>query len=264
MDKLLLFFLFAAVLLILLFLFLRKNKKETPFADLPPNYIKLLKENVVFYNKLSEPARIRFEQRMEHFLESVRITGVNTTVEDIDRVLIAASAVIPIFGFPDWDYINLHEVLLYPETFNEAFEQTGNNRPVMGMVGNGPMNHIMILSQHALRIGFQNKTDKDNTAVHEFVHLLDKTDGDTDGIPEVLMKHQYVLPWVDMMHTNIREILNNDSDINPYGASSQAEFFAVVSEYFFERPDLLQIKHPELYGMLEKIFKQGKDIPEAE
>lgn len=264
MDKLLLFFLFAAVLLLLLFLFLRKNKKENPFVDLPDNYIKLLKENVAFYNKLSEPARIRFEQRVEHFLSTIRITGVNTTVEDLDRVLIGASAVIPIFGFPDWEYINLHEVLLYPETFNEAFEQTGNNRPVMGMVGNGPMNHIMILSKHALREGFQNKTDKDNTAVHEFVHLLDKTDGDTDGIPEVLLQHQYVLPWVNMIHKNIKEIINNNSDINPYGATNQAEFFAVVSEYFFERPDLLQRKHPELYGMLEKIFKQGNDIHEME
>jgi len=173
-------------------------------------------------------------------------------------VLIGASAIIPIFGFPDWEYINLHEVLLYPETFNGAFEQTGNQRPVMGMVGSGPMNHIMILSKHALRDGFENKTDKNNTAIHEFVHLIDKTDGDTDGIPEVLLQHRYVLPWVNMIHKNIQDILKNESDIDPYGASSQAEFFAVVSEYFFERPDLLQRKHPELYEMLEQIFRQGE------
>jgi len=258
MNNLTLFFLFAAILLLLLFLFSRKNKKDKLFADLPDTYLRLLKENVGYYNKLSEPARVRFEQRVQHFLSSVRITGVNTTVEDLDRVLIGASAIIPIFGFPDWEYINLHEVLLYPETFNEAFEQTGDQRPVMGMVGNGPMNHIMILSKQALREGFENKTDKNNTAIHEFIHLIDKTDGDTDGIPEVLLQHRYVLPWVDMMHKNIQDILKDKSDINSYGASNQAEFFAVASEYFFERPDLLQRKHPELYGMLEQIFRQGE------
>ena len=116
----------------------------------------------------------------------------------------------------------------------------------------------MILSKYALREGFQNKTDKNNTAIHEFVHLIDKTDGDTDGIPEALLQHRYVLPWVNMIHKNIQDIMKEESDIDPYGASSQAEFFAVVSEYFFERPDLLQRKHPELYEMLEQIFRQGE------
>ena len=59
-----------------------------------------------------------------------------------------------------------------------------------------------------------------------------------------------------MMHKNIQDMMKDRSDINPYGATNQAEFFAVVSEYFFERPDLLQRKHPELYGMLEQIFRQ--------
>jgi len=228
--------------------------------DLPGVYISLLKNNVAFYNGLSEPAKINFEQRVQHFLSAVRITGVNTTVEDIDRVLIGASAIIPIFRFPDWEYINLHEILLYPETFTEQFEQSGNERNVLGMVGNGAMQHIMILSKYALREGFSNKTDKNNTAIHEFVHLIDKTDGEVDGVPEILLQHQYTLPWINMMHKNIQEIIKNGSDINAYGATNQAEFFAVVSEYFFERPDLLGKKHPELYHMLEQIFKQEKDV----
>lgn len=210
----------------------------------------------MFYKKLTEEHKLLFEQRVQHFLSSIRITGVGTEVEPLDRVLIGASAIIPIFSFPDWEYTNLHEVLLYPETFNEQFEQTGDNRPVMGMVGNGPMNDIMILSKHALREGFSNKTDKNNTAIHEFIHLIDKTDGDTDGIPEVFLQHQYILPWVEMMRKNIRDIVRDKSDINPYGAINQAEFFAVVSEYFFERPDLMKRKHPELYNMLDAMFKK--------
>ena len=48
--------------------------------------------------------------------------------------------------------------------------------------------------------------------------------------------------------------MTNRSDINPYGTTSKGEFLAVVAEYFFERPDLLKEKHPELYAALEAIF----------
>ena len=57
------------------------------------------------------------------------------------------------------------------------------------------------------------------------------------------------------MQKEIKEIVSRNSDINPYGATDPAEFFAVAAEYFFERPDLLEKKHPELFGLLEKIFK---------
>lgn len=258
MQNIIIFFLFATALFAFLFRLSAKSRKKKFIEELPGDYKILLLQNVMFYQKLSEPYKLQFEERVQHFLSSVRITGVGTEVEDIDRVLIGASAIIPIFAFPDWEYINLHEILLYPETFNEQFEQTGNDRAVMGMIGSGAMNHVMILSKHALREGFSNKTDKNNTALHEFVHLIDKTDGDTDGIPEVFLQHQYILPWVEMMRKNIKDIMQDRSDINPYGATNQAEFFAVVSEYFFERPDLMQRKHPELYNMLEAIFKKDE------
>ena len=70
-----------------------------------------------------------------------------------------------------------------------------------------------------------------------------------------LFERKYILPWLELMQKNIKEILDDKSDINPYGATNQAEFFAVVSEYFFERPDLLRQKHPELYELLKKIFQ---------
>jgi Mlc titration factor MtfA (ptsG expression regulator) len=259
MEILLIVLLAIATLLFILSRLFKRRKKTKKALPMPDNYRQLLNDNVQFYQKLDDAGKKQFEQRMQSFLSGIRITGVRATVEDIDRVLIGASAVIPIYAFPNWEYVNLDEVLLYPETFNEEFEQQGQDRSVLGMVGTGAMQHVMILSQHALRQGFLNKTDKNNTGIHEFVHLVDKTDGDTDGIPEILLQHQYTLPWLDMVHKNIAAIMHNKSDINPYGATNQAEFFAVVSEYFFERPDLLQSKHPELYEMLEKIFRKQKN-----
>jgi len=215
----------------------------------------LLEKHVKFYQRLSEAQQQQFEQRVLNFLQRVSVTGVGVTVTELDRVLVGASAIIPIFAFPDWHYTNLREILLYPETFNADFAQRGPDRDILGMIGNGPLQQVMMLSRQALEQGFANTTDKRNTAIHEFVHLIDKTDGDTDGIPEALLQHQYSIPWIQLIRRCIQEILQNRSDIDVYGATNEAEFFAVVSEYFFERPELLREKHPELYAMLEKIFK---------
>lgn len=250
----------TAIILLIFFIswiFWYKKKKKVTKSVFPESFRAILQEKVNFYKALNEPERIVFEKRMQHFLATVRITGIHTNVEDEDTVFVAASAIIPIFAFEKWEYINLHEVLLYPGAFSEEFElQEGRDKPVLGMVGNGPMQHVMILSQRALKDGFINATDKLNTSIHEFVHLIDKTDGEIDGIPEDLLSKQYTLPWINMMHQMLQEILAGNSDINPYGATNQGEFFAVVSEYFFERPDLLQSKHPALYELLEKIFCQ--------
>jgi len=246
----------AAFIILMYAIFSRKKKKVGTNRVLSDSYKALLAAHVDFYNELDESKKPEFENRVQHFLDTTRIEGVNTEVEDLDKVLVAASAIIPIFGFADWQYMNLHEVMLYPDSFNETFEQEGADRTTLGVVGTGAYQNIMILSKHELRQGFINKTGKNNTAIHEFVHLLDKTDGAVDGIPESLLSKQFVVPWLSLMHKNIGEIMKNRSDINPYGATNEAEFFAVVSEYFFERPDLLQEKHPELYELLSVIFRQ--------
>ncbi|MBU0529011.1 zinc-dependent peptidase, partial [bacterium] len=75
-------------------------------------------------------------------------------------------------------------------------------------------------------------------------------------IPSALLEKQYTIPWIDLIQHNIDEIYEGKSDINPYGATNKSEFFAVISEYFFERPELLKAKHPKLYELLEEIFNQ--------
>lgn len=254
MNILMLIVLILAIL-VLLFSLLWKQKKKTITAGPIPEPCKMiLAEQVPFYQQLNEFKQKEFEDRVQQFLAQVKITGIKTTVEDIDRMLIAASAVIPIFNFPGWEYVNLHEVLLYPDSFDHEFEQQGGGRNILGMVGNGSLNHVMILSRHELRQAFNNKTGKTNAAIHEFVHLVDKTDGTINGVPQFILEQKYIMPWLQLMHREITMIRENRSDIDPYGATNEAEFFAVVSEYFFERPDLLQQKHPELYELLVKIF----------
>jgi len=237
------------------------KKKTRVNAPVPVLLNKILATQVPFYQNLQQSRQAEFEERAARFLTGVKITGVKTVVEDIDRILIAASAIIPIFNFKDWEYHNLNEVLLYPDSFSHEFEQQGPGRNILGMVGAGAMNHVMILSQFELRQAFTNKTGKDNTAIHEFIHLLDKSDGEIDGLPESLLDKKYIKPWLQLMQQEIKNILDDQSTIDPYGATNEAEFFAVVSEYFFERPSLLKEKHPELYVLLLKIFNPATASP---
>ncbi len=247
------------LLLITIILFIiYKNRKvwKKPDSEFPIKWKTILQKWVPFYTKLNNEEKELFEYKIQEFLLNCTITGIDTDVDETDKLLIAASAVIPIFAFPEWKYKNLDEILLYPRSFNSEYDITGKNRNILGMVGTGYMERKMILSKQALRKGFKNETDKRNTAIHEFIHLIDKMDGTVDGIPHVLLEKQYVIPWVDMIEQKIETIVKRKSDINPYAKTSRIEFFAVLGEYFFERPHLLKKKHPELYDILEEIFEQ--------
>jgi Mlc titration factor MtfA (ptsG expression regulator) len=255
------FFIVALSIAIFVYLisriFRKQNRKwKLPKTPFPIQWRTILHQEVAYYRALTNDEKKRFEFKVHEFLLNCRITGIETDVNDTDKILVAASAIIPIFQFNDWKYTNIYEVLLYPNAFNQKFETQGEDRKILGMVGNGYMEGKMILSKQALRHGFKNISDKKNTAIHEFVHLIDKSDGAVDGIPSLLLDKQYSIPWIDLINKKIDEIYEGKSDINPYGGTNRAEFFSVVSEYFFERPALLKSKHPELYRMLEKIFNR--------
>jgi hypothetical protein len=244
---------FLVIGLVILFVFRVSIVRE--IVLLPENYSELLQQYVKFYRQLDEEGKRRFEKRAEQFLSSVKITGVNAEVEDLDRLLIASGAIIPVFAIPDWQYINLHEVLVYPGTFNADFDQAGPDRTVAGMVGSGAMQHVMIITKWQLRQGFIDERSNYNTAIHEFVHLIDKMDGTLDGVPEIILERKYKEQWKEMMNTTIRQMKAYGSDIDMYGATSPVEFLAVISEYFFEQPDLLKANHPDLYAMLVRIYR---------
>lgn len=239
--------------------YLTKNlnrRRPIDAGEIPKNISGILKKRVLYYQRLSKPNQRDFEKRVLQFLSETKIKGIGVEVNDDDRVLVAAGAIIPVFGFPGWEYTNLSEVLLYPNSFNENFETRGDGRNILGMVGWGYMNGTMTLSKPSLHLGFSNQTDKMNVGIHEFVHLIDKLDGAVDGVPDYLMDKAYAMPWLEMMHKEMERMQEDESDINPYGLTNEAEFYSVASEYFFERPALFQRKHPKLYEALSAVFKQ--------
>jgi len=253
----------AIIIIALVVLGIALYKKPLKRVHLPNDYKELLTKHVSFYRVLDVAGKVRFEEKVKGFLGYVRITGVDTAVEDLDRLLVASSAVIPIFGFPEWRYYNLRDVWLYADAFNaDNYSTKGKGRDVLGMVGEGPMQMLMVLSKPALRQGFENTSGKENAGIHEFVHLLDKGDGAVDGLPEALLERQYCLPWLNLMADNIAAIKAGKSDINIYGSKNKAEFLAVAAEYFFEQPGQFKQKHPALYDLMTQIFHQSPLEPD--
>ena len=244
---------FVLALIVLIILLVFRTRRTDSFL-LPGNISEYLYDYVSFYRRLDDEGRKHFEERLEKFLLSVKITGAGAAVEDLDRVLIGAAAIIPVYYIPDWEYINLREVLLYPGHFNTDFEQHGDERNIAGMVGTGALQNVMIVTKWELRQGFIDAGSNRNTALHEFVHLVDKMDGTLDGVPEILLERKYVLRWQTLLQQTMEEIRRGESDIDAYGATSPVECFAVMAEYFFEQPERFRLRHPDLNEMMQRIF----------
>jgi Mlc titration factor MtfA (ptsG expression regulator) len=249
------FFVLALIVLIILFVF--KRRPAELFA-MPANYRELLDDYIPFYANLGEDEKDHFAERLQRFLAAIKITGVNADIEDLDRVLIGAAAIIPVFYIPDWEYVNLREILVYPGNFNMDYEQHGQERTISGMVGTGPMQNVMILTKWDLRQGFINRGSNRNTAIHEFVHLVDKMDGTLDGVPEILLERKYVARWKQLLDDEMEKIRRGESDIDLYGATSPVECFAVAAEYFFEQPEAFAHHHPALDELMKRIFIRKK------
>ncbi len=215
-----------------------------------------LEHNVGFYQNLSAADRELFERRVLLFLHSTGVeASAGVEVTDEDRLLVAASAIIPVWRFPKWHYVNLGAVYLFPAAFDEHFVCGTPQSTITGMVGTGPMAGRMALSKPHLHHGFANRRDKQNVGIHEFVHLIDMADGECDGFPERLREYSYAIPWLDFVRHKTNEIMAKESNIRDYGATNAAEFFSVASEYFFERPKMLKKKHPELCAALEQFYR---------
>lgn len=221
-----------------------------PKRAFPNEWRRILSEKVAFYERLRSSEKSEFERKVHIFLLNVQIAGVGTEVTHEDRILVAAGAVIPIFRFQHWHYHNLQLVEIHPDTF----EIPTKGIKAEGLTGWGAMEGKMMLSRKALIHGFADQTDNKNVAIHEFMHILDKQDGRMDGIMLQVMKEIDITPWLHVIRSKMNEISQGNSSIRHYGTTNEAEFLAVVSEYFFENPNDMREKHPALYMALDSFF----------
>jgi MtfA peptidase len=174
---------------------------ERPFPD---EWDGILRRRVPYYARLQGADLQRFQRMMAIFLDEKPIHGIGCAVDATCRLLIAASAIIPVFSFPAWEYSTLRKILVRPEPFDADFT-ADNEHPTwaLGMVGNsGMLNGIMILSRAELLAGFSETAGKHHVGIHEFAHLIDQSDGIIDGIPATLPR-ECLRPWTTLVHEHL-------------------------------------------------------------
>lgn len=212
-----------------------------------------LNENIPFYRSLSKKEKTIFEDRVTLFLAEIIITDVTEEVPDkAECFFVAASAIIAYWGLPYWNYGGLREVLIYPDNFDED-KLVSSKGHILGSVHHGGlMDGTMILSRTALIAGFRNASDGRNVGIHEFTHLLDKSDGQIDGLPVGLTKEQRTI-WLSVFQN---ELKNPNFHLDNYARTNEAEFFAVSMEMYKENPAVLLKWHPELHAILKEYFSK--------
>ena len=237
---------------------LRRYLRRMRAGDEPPVAVRaVLEQQVRFYQRLDGGGQARFRREVHWFLSEQRLVGVRTEVTDEVRALVAASAVILTFGRPRHEWSTTRDILIYPTAFEAgSYEMGGKNARVAGQVGaQGPV----IFAEDQLKAGFHRSKDGHNVGLHEFAHVLDFEDGYFDGMP-ANVHWEALRPWVDEMTAELRrkDAPRSRRLLRDYGYTNEAEFFACATELYFERPDAIRRKSPELYDALAGYY--GEDL----
>lgn len=230
---------------------LRRRLLSRPF---PIAWRLFLTKHVEYYRDLSDPEKARFEQNLVFFLSENRITGIGIKIHDEDRLLVAASAVMLIFGHDDWEYPKLPEILLYPGVFDEEYN-FDSGTPHRMLAGQVVPHNAIVLSLDQLKMAFEEPEEAYHVALHEFAHVLDLSDGAADGIPGDL-DAGLIKRWHDLMKNELNRVREHRSVLRSYAGKDTGELFAVAVEHFFQRPQELRSQHPELYEALSTFFNQ--------
>jgi MtfA peptidase len=208
--------------------------------------------------------RRRLGSLVERFLEHVRIEGCNgLEVTDHMRLTIAAEACLLALNLPPGCFGLLRSVLVYPTAFvprQFSWVRETQAQPSHGALGESWHDGTVILAWDEVVQGLEAPADGQNVVLHEFAHQLDSAGGKANGVPPLGSTHRYAA-WTQMLERNFarftREVRDGrPSVLDPYGATNQAEFFAVATEAFFERPRELRRQYPELFAELQRYYRQ--------
>lgn len=217
---------------------------------------------------LTPRERSRLVVRMHHFVRDVRLEGcAGFAVTEAVQVTVAAYASLLALNLPEGCYRALKTVLIYPTTFiAEQFSwlPPDATTPATAHLGESWTDGTVVLAWDQVTEGARFPNDGHNVALHEFAHQLDTAGGQANGIPQLPTAGRYAA-WTRMLEQDFRRLTREvrqgrPSVLDAYGATNEAEFFAVATETFFERPHELRRQYPELYEQLQAFFRQNPAV----
>lgn len=224
---------------------------ENPFPDAWRTY---LTDNMDQYGQLSTEERDALEKMVQVFVAEKNWEGCGgLEMTDEIRVTVAGQACLLILEHDHDLYRNVQSILVYPSTVVTPDEE---KKPILGQAHRGGP---VILVWDATLHGGRNARDGRNLVYHEFAHKLDMLDGAADGTPP-LEPSQYD-SWVRACAAAYEDLKkkserNKKTFLDDYGATNEAEFFAVATEFFFEKSKRMKRELPELYAVLKEFFAQ--------
>jgi Mlc titration factor MtfA (ptsG expression regulator) len=248
--------------------FRERRRKKLTQAVFPSTWDGIIRRNVAHYCQLEDEERARLRALIQVFIAEKNWEGAGgLELDDEIRVTISAQACLLILNVPHNYYQNVQSIIVYPSTVVPpqrklgSFEQTmaplDIQQPILGQAFHrGP---VIIIWDAALH-GSRHPELGHNVIYHEFAHKLDMLDGTADGTPPLRDRAEYQ-DWV-LTCSREYERLRRDTDVakesflNAYAATSTAEFFAVATEEFFDRPRRMLEQAPDLYRVLREYYRQ--------
>jgi Mlc titration factor MtfA (ptsG expression regulator) len=232
---------------------------QRPF---PEEWIQILERNLPPYIKLSAEQREELHKDVNVFLADKSFEGCGgQTITDEIRVTIAAQACMLLMGREDDCYPRLRSIVVYPTAYVTGRKGLlgGETDSESVRLGESWGRGTVVLSWSDVKRGAYNFKDGHNVTMHEFAHQLDQEDGTADGAP-ILEERSAYSSWARVFSEEFETLQKKSkkgkrSVLRSYGATNPAEFFAVATESFFEKPGQLKERHPELYDELQKYYK---------
>lgn len=238
----------------------RRRLTAPPF---PAAWRAILRRRMPLYQRLPAPLQRQLQRHVQVILGEVPIIGCQgQPITDEVRVLIAAQAALLLLGRPAGRFHGLRQVLVYPGAF--VVDRPVSDGAIVQdarrvLVGESWQQGQLVLSWPDVLAGAADPTDGHNVVIHEFAHQLDQESGPANGAP-ILGRRDAYARWsatlgaaFEQLHAQLAR--GEETLIDPYGATDAGEFFAVVSELFFERPAALAEQHPALYAELSAYYR---------
>lgn len=209
-----------------------------------------LEKHVPLYARMDADSQHRFERDIQFFIDEHAFEGVQgVEVTDELRLSVAAGAALLLHGRPSWELSGGESVLFYPGSFDEDYFG-GDYATYDGMAHEqGPI----LLSAQSVIDSWAVPDDGNNVVLHELAHLFDFENTGPDGIPS-LIDPASADSWQTLIRTEMQRVRRGDSILREYASTAPSEFFAVAVEAFFEQPDAMHGRHPELFEALKAFF----------
>jgi Mlc titration factor MtfA (ptsG expression regulator) len=239
----------------------RRRVSQRPFPEL---WLKILADNVPFYKHLPDDDKKELQRHVQIFISEKYFEGCNgLTITDEIKVTIAAQACILLLHRKTEYYPGLYSIFVYPKAYVARSKHIDDGIVAEGLdvrLGESWHRGSVVLSWDDVRRGAADIQDGENVVFHEFAHQLDGSGIRGDSTPVFQSQSSYTA-WARVLQRDYEELrrnvgLNRRTFLDEYGAENPAEFFAVTTEYFFEKPRELRKFHPELYQELKLFYQQ--------